>query len=222
MEGGSPGFRWVVAVIVWLFLALPPRAARGHTAGLSAASFEVAASGGTTRVEGWLTFATAEALSGIHLDGNHDRVVTPDEVAAASKDLERFVLDGVEVAADGAACAASFEGASIDELDGLLLRAGFDCPAGAARITATLFYLSRLPPAHREVAQIVAGETTAQAVLSGDHRAIELALPAQAPGPMRRSSLAIVLGVAAMGTLAALLARRVIHSRGRAAKPPSR
>ena len=106
-----------------LFLALAPGAARAHTAGLSAASFEVATSG---RVEGRLTFATAEALSGIHLDGNHDRVVTPDEVAAASKDLERFVLDGVEVAADGTACAASFEGASIDELDGLLLRAGFD------------------------------------------------------------------------------------------------
>jgi hypothetical protein len=200
--------------MVCLFLASPPRPARGHTAGLSTASFDIGANG---RVEGRLTFATAEALSGIHLDGNHDHVVTPDEVKANGEELARFVFDGVDVSADGASCPASYEGAEIDQIDGLLLRAGFDCPADATRITATLYYLSRLAPTHREVARIVAGETTAQAVLSGDHRAVELMLPARTPAAKGRAARVVFLWASA--AVAALVAfyvsRRAARKRRR-------
>ncbi len=195
-----------------LFLASPPRLARGHTAGLSTASFEIEPNG---RVEGRLTFATAEALSGIHLDGNHDRVVTPDEVKANGEELARFVLDGVDVSADGTPCPASYEGAEIDQIDGLLLRAGFDCPADATRVTATLYYLSRLPPTHREVARIVAGETTAQAVLSGDHRAVELTLPARTPAAKGRTARVLVFwaSAAAAALVVLYVSRRAARKR---------
>jgi hypothetical protein len=204
--------RWAIGIIVGLFLASTPRAARGHTPGLSTASFEVAPNG---RVEGQLAFATAEALSGIHLDGNHDHVVTPVEVKADGDELARFVLEGVDVSADGASCPPSYEGARIDEIDGLLLQAGFDCPADATRITATLYYLSRLPPAHREIARIAAGEATVQAVLSGDRRAVELALPAHAPRPRSRVARSVGWGAGALAALAAFYAAARLVARRR-------
>jgi hypothetical protein len=174
------------------------------------ASFDV---GPTGRIEGRLTFSTAEDLSGVHLDRNHDRAITPDEVKAGNEELARFVLEGVDVSADGASCGASFEGAEIDQIDGLLLRAGFDCPADARRITATLYYLSRLPPSHREVARIAADEATAQAVLSGDDRAIEIVLPARATRPKSRVARVGAWGSAAIAALAALYAARLVARR---------
>jgi hypothetical protein len=148
-------------VMAGLFLTRPGRA---HTPGLSVAELEVTPSG---PVEARLTFATAEPLG-------------PAARALRDADLRAFVLDGVDVTADGARCDARYEGASVTEGDGLLLRATYDCPRGAAAVAVTLFYLSALPPGHREVARIVGppgSGASIEAILTGDRRALELRLP---------------------------------------------
>jgi hypothetical protein len=143
---------------------LGPCPASAHTAGISTASFDVQPDG---RVDAQLVFASAEPLHGTPL---------------RDEDLRAFVLDGVEVTADGAACAPAVPDAGVAALDAtgdLVLEARYACPGPATEIgtiEVTLFYLSALGPAHREVARITAGSATSEAVLSGDHRAIALRL----------------------------------------------
>jgi hypothetical protein len=161
-----------------------PRLAYAHTLGMSTAAFEVNADG---HIEAVFVFASAEPLGGAPLD---------------REDLQAFLLDGVDVTADGKRCDATFRGASISEVDGLVLNASYsctDCPpdaptecnrgaapwGGFGEITVTLYYLSALPPGHREIARIVAGNATSEAVLSGDRRAIALRLPVDARRAVR-------------------------------------
>ena len=120
-------------------------------------------------VEAQLTFATAEPLAGTR--------ATQDELRA-------FVLDGVDVTADGARCEATFRGASVTEVDGLLLEASYACPRGAGEIAVTLYYLSALRAGHREVARIVGppgSSAVVEGVLTGDRRSLTLRLPEAAP-----------------------------------------
>lgn len=184
---------------------LMPCLGRAHTLGLSTASFEVEPGG---RIHGRLVFASAEPLAGIRLDRDHDGAVTAEEVEAARPDLARFVLSGVGLDADGVPCDGAFDGADVDAVDGLTLRATYRCPGDAQDLAVTLYYLSALPPGHREVATIAAGSATAQAVLTGDHRALSLKLP---PHPRRTNWLAVVAGgaMAAVLVLALLRRRRV-------------
>ena len=116
-----------------------------------------------------LTFATAEPLAGTR----------PTE-----QDLRAFVMDGVDVTADGARCEGTYRGASVTEVDGLLLQASYACPQGARDITVTLYYLSALRPGHREVARIVGppgSNASVEGVLTGDRRSLSLHLPGPAP-----------------------------------------
>jgi hypothetical protein len=184
-----------------------PCLGRAHTLGLSTASFDVGPGG---RVDGRFNFASAEPLAGVRLDRDHDGTESAAEVAAARDDLARFVLDGVEVDADGSACAAAFDDAAIDAIDGLTLRVTYRCPDDADALGVTLYYLSALPPGHREVARIAAGSYTAQAVLTGDHRALELRLP---PHPRRRIWWHSAAGAAVAALALALLLLRIRPSR---------
>jgi hypothetical protein len=147
-----------------------PRFAAAHTPGLSTASFDVQPDG---RVDARLGFASAEPLGGTSLDRN---------------ELRGFVLDGVDVSADGVRCAPTFRGATITEVDGLLLEASYACPPPdeVREIAATLYYLSALSPGHREVVRITAGDATNEAVLTGDRRAIALIWADEPPGKVRR------------------------------------
>jgi len=143
-----------------------PRLARAHTPGLSVAELQVRADG---QVDARLTFASAEPLG---------------ETTLSRGDLRAFVLDGVDVTADGTRCEPSYRGSSITAADGLLLEASYACPPHAEEIGVTLYYLSSLPPGHREVARIVGppgSGVVAEAILTGDHRALALKLPAPAP-----------------------------------------
>jgi hypothetical protein len=130
-------------------------------------------------VQAQLTLASAEPLGAFVLDRDHDGVVSPGDIVAARDDLRAWLLDGVEVDADGTACAPTFHRASLTEADGLLLQASYACPSDAGQIEATLYYLSAqtrgLP--HKSVARIVSGSTTTEAVLTGERRAIALRLP---------------------------------------------
>jgi hypothetical protein len=140
-----------------------PRLGLAHTLGVSTAEFQVTGEG---PVEARLTFATAEPLG--KTDPRNDA------------DLRAFVLDGVDVAADGVRCAARYEGAGITELDGLALEATYGCPPDTAEIAVTLYYLSALSPGHREIARIVGppgSGASVEGVLTGDRRGIVLKLP---------------------------------------------
>jgi hypothetical protein len=160
-----------VAMMVGVLASCP---ASGHSAGMSTAAFDVQPDG---RVDAQLVFARAEPLHGAPL---------------RDEDLRALVLDGVEVTADGAACALEPRLSSgspsretpaptsfVDSSGDLVFEFGYACPGPASEIGAievTLYYLSALGPAHREVARITAGSATSEAVLSGDHRAIALRL----------------------------------------------
>jgi hypothetical protein len=160
--GGAPGFLLgmsIAAAMMGGVLVSCPASA--HTTGMSTASFDVQPDG---RIDARLVFASAEPLRGTPL---------------RDEDLRAFVLDGVEVTADGTACTPTFRDAEGDDRGDLVLEASYACPAPASEIGAievTLYYLSALGPAHREVARVTAGSATSEAVLSGDHRAIALRL----------------------------------------------
>jgi hypothetical protein len=149
----------VVMVIALLFL---PRPGHAHTPGLSMADLAVDAQG---RVQARLTFASAEPLRGLPL---------------RQDDLRAFVLDGVDVAADGERCDPSYGGGSLTEGDGLLLEATYACPPGASEIALTLYYLGDLPRGHRVIARIVGPPNSgaqAENVLTADRRGLVLELP---------------------------------------------
>ncbi len=167
--GGRSGVLLGIGLVVITVLFLP-RLVRAHTPGLSTAEFDVDPAG---PVEAHLTFASAEPLAGSTL---------------RDEDLRAFVTQGVDVTADGARCDVAYRGASVTQQDGLLVEARFDCPPGAARIGVVLYYLSALPPGHRGVVRIVGppgSNASVEAVLSGDRRALELALP---PGVSGRAA----------------------------------
>jgi len=162
-----------LVVMTGLFL---PRQGRAHTPGLSMALFEVGADG---HVDARLTFASAEPLG---------------KTTLREEDLRAFVLDGVDVTADGARCEPTYRGSSLTEGDGLLVEASYACPRDATEIGVTLYYLSALPRGHREIARIVGPQGTdagAEAVLTGDRRALSLPLPGAAD--RRRAGLATKL-----------------------------
>lgn len=146
-------------VIAGIFMT---RSAAGHTLGLSQAEFVVTPPGPVTL---HVVFASAEPLAGTPL---HD------------DDLRAFLEQGVDVTADGDRCPFSFRGSSVTETDGLALDAVYACPSDAARIEATLYYLSVLPRGHREIARIVADGASTEAVLTGDRRAVALQVPGRA------------------------------------------
>lgn len=169
-------------------LLLLPRLGRAHTPGLSVAEFVVRDDG---RVDARLVFATAEPL-------------------VAAGDLRAFVLEGIDVSADDASCPAAFRGASPTEGDGLALEASYACPAGAAEIAVTLFYLSDLPRGHREVARIVAGGNATEAVLTAERRRLALKVRAGGVAPRARPTwLILVLAGAAAAVAVALILRRL-------------
>jgi hypothetical protein len=165
-----------------VLLLLLPRLGSAHTQGLSTAELEVEADG---HVEAHLTFATAEPLAGATL---------------SQDDLRAFVLEGLDVTADGARCEATYRGASVTEVDALLLEASYACPAGARQIGLTLYYLSALRAGHREIARIVGppgSNAAVEAVLTGDRRALTLDLPGRPPAANARLGRRVLILTAA-------------------------
>ncbi len=160
----------IAAVVVVIALFFLPRLAAAHTPGLSTAQFDVAPDG---HVDAHLVFASAEPLNGTPLRDD---------------DLRAFVLEGVDVTADGSRCDATWGGSYPAEGDGLALDASYACPASRSEIAVTLYYLSALPPGHREVARIVAAGASVEGVLTGDRRALSLRLPAATSGAGRTTA----------------------------------
>jgi len=160
----------IAVVVVVMALSFLPRLAAAHTPGVSTAEFDVAPDG---HVDAHLVFASAEPLNGTPLRDD---------------DLRAFVLDGVDVTADGSRCDASWRGSYPTEGDGLALDASYACARGASEVAVTLYYLSALPAGHREVARIVASGASIEGVLTGDRRALSLRLPAPTAGAGRSSS----------------------------------
>jgi hypothetical protein len=164
-----------------MVLSLLPRIASAHTPGLSTAAFELEPA--TGRVEARFAFASTEPLGRLPLDRDHDGVVSDAEVLAAREELRAFLADGVEVSADGSRCPESFAGASLMETDGLVLTSSYACPPDPSSLEIVLYYLSALAPGHREVVRVAAGSSTKEAILSGERRALTLALGGQGSDP---------------------------------------
>jgi hypothetical protein len=173
-------------VMASLFL---PWLARAHTPGLSAAELDVGLDGA---VDARLTFATAEPLG---------------RTTLSQEDLRAFVLEGVDVSADGARCPATYRGSALTEVDGLLLQATYACPPDASEVAVTLYYLSALPPGHREIARIEGPPGSgahAEAVLSADHRALVLKMPESDESVRRVGKARLRARIAAVATLGVL------------------
>jgi hypothetical protein len=166
------------------------RTGLGHTPGLSVAEFYVASDG---HIDAKITFASAEPLNGTPL---------------RDEDLKGFLMDGVDVSADGSRCDGTFRGSSVTESDGLLLEATYDCPAGATLIEVTLYYLNALGRGHREVARIVASGNSAEGLLTGDRRALSLRLPATLAPKARRGNQLVVLSAAFVAIMLGLFVWR--------------
>lgn len=190
------------AGVLSMALFIAPGSAGAHTPGLSLADFDVHTDG---NVDGRVTFASGELLGGLAIDRDRDGVVTTEEVVAARDEFRAFMLDGVEVDADGSACPASFRDASLTDVDGLVLESTYTCPKDAVDIEVTLYYLSaeagRKP--HKGLARIVAGSATSEGVLTGERRAISLRLPGKAHGATRKPVR--VVAIVAGGVIIALL-----------------
>ncbi len=153
-------------------------------------------------VQARITFASADLLGEIALDRDGDGVVTDDDVAAARDDLRAFVLQGVGVDADGAACTPAFRDAALSDVDGLVLRATYACQRDAENIEVTLYYLSggtgpnRRPPL-RAIARIATPGATAEALLTGERRAIAIRLAGKGHTGRRTAAGLAALAVAA-------------------------
>jgi hypothetical protein len=174
-----------VSVIALLFL---PRLGLAHTPGLSLAELEVDARG---QVEARLTFSSAELPPG--------------------QDLQTFVMEGLDVSADGERCNATYGGSSLAEGDGRVLEATYACAPGAAAIVATFYYAGTLPRGHRVVARIVGppdSHAEAEGVITAEHRALALTLPEPAGserGQLERRARLWRVGLGVMVPSAALL-----------------
>ena len=151
-------------------------------------------------VEGQIVFAALELAPAVTLDRDGDGAVTPDEVSSARAELEKLVMDGVEVSADGAACPTKLRGVEITEGDGLAFTLASACPRRARQIAVTLFLLSELRPGHRHAARIALGDQTMQKVLTASSRELSLDLPpppktSAASGGWRRTVMLVATAV---------------------------
>ena len=159
------------------------------------------------RVDARLTFATAEPLGKTN--------------PRSEADLRAFVLDGVDVTADGSRCQGRYDGAGVTEVDGLVLEASYACPPDAAEIAVTLYYLSALRAGHREIARISGppgSNANVEAVLTGDRRALALKLPVTEGTSARRRRDARARQLAAVTVTFAILMVALFVWRWRAAR----
>lgn len=148
----------VVAVAAVAAVAVAPGTATAHTVGLSQGLYRV--DGGVVRAT--LVFARGETrLLAPEVDADGDGALSEVELLAGAGALEAAAIQATTVMMDGAACAASFEGARLSEEDGLELDATYRCPAAGARLTIDFGPARALGRAHRHVARVVAdGMTT--------------------------------------------------------------
>jgi hypothetical protein len=175
-------------------LLLLPRFGWTHTPGVSTANFEVLPGGG---VEAHLAFSSAEPLGSLTLAQSGGGGVAASDQGVFRDEMRALFFERIDVTADGSRCPATFHDASLAPPDGVALEASYACPLGAAEVAVTLYYLSELPPGHREVVRIVAGTSSTEAILAADRRGLVLKVPGGGAAPRRRSPLFAQLGRAA-------------------------
>lgn len=147
-----------------VLVALVSGVAGAHQVGLSRGVYRV--EGREVAVE--ITFARGE-LRGLapELDGDGDGALGEAELAAGTDALQARLGAGVELLADGAACTAALERASLTEEDGARVQLRYGCPASPRALTVRLPLLAGLAFGHRHIAQVerADGEPVADLVL---------------------------------------------------------
>src|SRR5205085_170254 len=94
-----------------------------------------------------------------------------------------LVSNGIAVTADDAPCAASLDAARIVGGDGYAIDATFTCPHEPRVVAVTIYLISELPRGHRHIARIIAGNSSAQALLDAERRQVTLEVRPAAPHP---------------------------------------
>lgn len=128
-----------------------PRPAAAHQVGLSRGVYTV--DGG--EVVAQVTFARGELRGlapGLDVDG--DGALTDVELAGGSAALGP-VVEGIALAADGAACAGALVQAGLTEEDGAAVAIRFVCPGPPRRLTLQWSLFAGLAARHRHLAQFV-------------------------------------------------------------------
>jgi hydrogenase/urease accessory protein HupE len=151
-----------------------------HAVGLSRGAYVVLPNG----VRAKLTFSRVDVVSLVPaLDSNQDGVVTPAEVKLARPELERVILGGLVVNADGASCTPHLDAANLTEQDGLEIVAFYACPAGARSLHLALKLLDDLSGGHRHVVH-AEGASLVDAVLFRGQSELDLPAPRDAGSPV--------------------------------------
>jgi len=128
-----------------------------------------------------VVFARGELLPLVpSLDADHDGFVLGSEVLGALPDLERVVLGGIHVNADGVPCEPTLDEAKPVEQDGLLLRGRYACKPGFGKIAVDVALLDDLSHGHRHVAHAVSGADTVDVVCFRGQASFELIADATA------------------------------------------
>jgi hypothetical protein len=156
------------------------RRAEAHEVGLSRGGYIV--DGARVRVQ--VAFARKELISLVAgLDGDHDGLLTDDELVAGRGSIEGALVGRIKVTGDAAPCRGRLEGASLTEQDGALVSAAYTCGARPKLLKVELAFLDDLAFGHRHLAHVVAGEAVMDQILSQRLPTFAIDLPPSAERP---------------------------------------
>jgi hydrogenase/urease accessory protein HupE len=170
-----PARAWL-AICVLLLVFTPARRALAHAVGLS---------NGDYRWQGQTLYADVSmsqrelAMLVPELDPDHDGMLEPEELTAATGALTRAVVGGIAVKADGTACSGVLDRALLLEGEaGVVVRARYACPTVPASLTLAWPIFAGLTPNHRQMARFSASGHSQNTVLDRGHASFTLALGA--------------------------------------------
>ena len=163
-------------------LTVTARPASAHAVGVSSGEYRL---DGPT-LYGDLGMADRELARWLPvMDTNHDGDVSAKELTTNRDALDRALMAGMTVTADGQACPGTLDRAWVQEGDGgAIFQVHFTCPAAPERLTLALPLLNDLAPGHRHMARLFrAGKAQATVLDRAHNRWTALGSPpSSAPG----------------------------------------
>lgn len=160
-----------VALVLGTLLVLLAGDASAHAVGLSRGDY---------RVEGRVVHVTllfsgselATALDGV--DADDDGRLSPDEIASAQARIDRALLEGLTIGADGATCAPGLEYADATENDGVRAIASFACDHAPQKLAIDCRFIDLFSSGHRHVANVTVGGSEKSFVLVRANERLEV------------------------------------------------
>ena len=154
-----------------LVALLVTSSAAAHEVGLSHGTYRARASGLAAEI----VLARGEAVTLVpELDENHDGMVTENELGAARAELERRVLGGIRVVADGRVCTPELVHVELTDCDGLSLHSRHSCGESTRAFDVTIAFIDQLARGHRHAARLVSETGSRDELLFGERRSFSL------------------------------------------------